>query len=273
MSPRPVFFLSDRTGITAETLGNGLLTQFEGIEFAKSTLPFINTPEKARSTVEYINHVGQRAGSRPLVFSTTVSDEIRDILRGVDGFFLDLFDAFVPGLEKELGVASTHAAGRAHGVADQSRYSSRIAAINYALETDDGISMKKLDQADMILLGPSRVGKTPTSLYMALQHGIFVMNYPLTEEELEAQKLPAPLLQRRDKLFGLTADADRLAQIRNERRPGSGYASHNQCSYETRAAEQLYRKYKIPYVNSSNMSVEEIATVAMQEKNLRRQTF
>ena len=271
MTSRPVFFPSDRTGITAETLCNGLLTQFEGVDFTKATLPFINTPDKARSTVDYVNHVGQRAGSRPLVFSTTVSDEIRDILRGVDGFFLDLFDAFVPGLEGELGVASTHAAGRAHGV-DPLRYSSRIEAINYALETDDGVSMKKLDQADVILLGPSRVGKTPTSLYLALQHGIYAMNYPLTEEELEPVKLPDKLRAHGAKLFGLTADPDRLAQIRNERRAGSSYASMNQCSYEVRAAEQLYRKYKVPFVNSSNMSVEEIATVAMQEKDLRRHT-
>lgn len=273
MSERPVFFLSDRTGITAETLGNSLLTQFEGIAFRKTTLPFINTPEKARNTVEYINHVGKRAGARPLVFSTTVSDEIRAILRGVDGFFLDLFEAFIPGLEQELGQPSTHAAGRAHGVSDFDRYRTRIEAIHFAMETDDGISLKKLDQADLVLIGPSRVGKTPTSMYMALQHGLFVMNYPLTEEDLERQKLPEPLERHVDKLFGLTSDPERLAQIRHERRPGSKYASANQCSFEIRAAEQLYRKYRIPFVNSSNMSVEEIATVAMQEKNLRRQTF
>lgn len=270
---RHVFFLSDRTGITAETLGNGLLTQFDDIDFIKSTKPFINTPEKAQAMVEYIGHVAEDSGVRPLVFSTTVSDEIRAILRGADAFFLDLFDTFVPSLENELQAKSTHAAGRAHGVADPSRYTSRIEAMNFALEHDDGQSVKRLDGADLILIGPSRVGKTPASLYLALQHGVFAMNFPLTEDDLEMMQLPKSLRGHEHKLFGLTNDADRLHQIRTERRPGSRYASLNQCSYELRAAEQLYRKFNIPSVNSANMSIEEMATMAMQEKNIRRHTF
>lgn len=268
-----VFFVSDRTGITAETLGNGLLTQFDEFSFQRHTLPFINTEEKARNVLAYIDHVAKASDIRPLVFSTTVTDTVRDILRGADALFLDLFDTFIPSLEKSLGVKSAHAPGRAHGLSDTSRYRLRIDAVNFALEHDDGLSTRGLDQSDIILIAPSRCGKTPTSLYLAMQHGIFATNYPLTEDDLESARLPAPVAGFRDKLFGLTSDPERLAQVRGERRPGSRYASLAQCGYELRQAEALYRKHGVPFVNSANMSVEEIASHAMAEKNLRRQSF
>lgn len=271
--PRHVFFLSDGTGITAETLGSTLLTQFDGIEFRKTTLPFINTSDKARNTVDYINFTGAQSGTRPIIFSTTVSEEVRAVLRTANALFLDLFDLFVHTVEAELGLKSTHAQGRAHGVADVRRYNSRIAAMNYAMEHDDGASTRDLERADIILVAPSRCGKTPTSLYLALQHGIFATNFPLAEEELELLKLPQTLQGFAPKCFGLTSDPERLQHVRNERRPGSKYASLQQCAFELRQAEQLYRRFNIPFVNSANMSIEEIATVAMQEKNLRKQSF
>lgn len=272
-APRHVFFLSDGTGITAETLGNTLLTQFDQVEFKKTTLPFINTPDKARNTVEYINYISQKNGGRPLVFSTTVNDEVRAILRGAHGLFVDLFDLVVHTIEEELGIESTHAQGRAHGMADQRRYTSRIDAMNYAMEHDDGQSNRDLHKADLILVAPSRCGKTPTSLYLALQHGLFATNFPLTEEDLEHQRLPKSLAGLEAKCFGLTSDPERLAQVRTERRPGSKYASLPQCAWELRQAEQLYRKTGVPFLNSANMSIEEIATMVMQEKNLRKQRF
>lgn len=270
---RTVFFVSDGTGITAETLGNTLLTQFEGTEFVKTTLPFINSVEKARSTVDYINFIVRDSGIRPLVFSTTVNDEVRAILRATEGLFLDLFDQFVHGIEAELGVKSTHAQGRAHGVADPRRYSARIAAMNYAMEHDDGASIRDLGRADVILIAPSRCGKTPTSLYLALQHGLYATNVPLVEDELEQLRMPISLKGLEARCFGLTSEPERLAQVRTERRPGSRYASLQQSAYELRQAEQLYRKYNIPFVNSANMSIEEIATVVMQEKHLRKPSF
>ena len=273
MEKRTVFCVSDGTGITAETLGNTLLTQFDGLETEKTTLPFINSADRARSVVEYINFVATESGVRPVVFSTTVNDEVREILRGANALFLDLFDHFVHVLEAEFGKVATHAAGRAHGGANTARYNARIAAMNYAMEHDDGASTRDIARADIILLGPSRCGKTPTTLYLALQHGLFATNFPLTDEDLEQQKLPKSLQGKEHLCFGLTSDPERLAQIRSERRPGSRYASLAQCSYELRQAEQLYSRYAIPFANSTNMSVEEIATIAMQEKNLRRQTF
>lgn len=267
---RAVFFVSDGTGITAETLGNTLLTQFEGVAFRKTTLPFITTPERARAAVDYINHVASAASRRPIVFSTTVNDEVRAILRGVQGLFLDLFDTYIAPIEHELGQKSTHAAGRAHGLTDPVRYHARIAAMNYAMEHDDGASTKDLTRADVILIAPSRCGKTPTTLYLALQHGVFATNFPLTEDDLEAQRLPRALAGLESRLFGLISEPERLAQVRGERRPGSRYASLAQCAFELRQAEALYRRHRIPFVNSAHMSIEEIAAVVMQEKNLQR---
>jgi [pyruvate, water dikinase]-phosphate phosphotransferase / [pyruvate, water dikinase] kinase len=266
---RPVFFVSDGTGITAETLGTTLLTQFDNVEFKKTTLPFINTVEKARSTVEYIDFLA-RNGPRPMVFSTTVNEEVRAILRGSTALFTDLFDTYIHAIENELGQKSSHASGQAHGLRDRRRYDARIAAMNFAMEHDDGQSTRELTQAQVILIAPSRCGKTPTMLYLALQHGIFATNFPITEDDLEKQRLPESLEGLADRCFGFTSDPERLHQVRTERRPGSRYASLAQCSYELREAERLYQRYNIPFVSTATRSIEEIAAVVIQEKGLER---
>lgn len=270
---RTVFFVSDRTGITAETLGNTLLTQFDGVEFRKATLPFVNTPERAAQAVARIDDAARLSSERPLVFSTTVSDTIRQVLRGANALFLDLFDSYIPTIEQELSLAATHTVGRVHGMADSEGYRSRIDAINFAMAHDDGVTQKDYERADVVLIAPSRCGKTPTCLYMALQHGLFAANYPLTDEDLSAGRLPEMLLRYREKLYGLSSSPERLHRVRSERRPGSRYAALEQCAWELRQAEQLFERHTIPCVNSADRSVEEIAVVVMQEKNLRRQTF
>lgn len=270
---RTVLFLSDRTGITAETLGHSLLTQFDSFEFALRTMPFVNTAEKAKATVDVINQSARDSGQRPIIFSTTVSDEIRAILRESDGLFLDLFDTFIGPIEQELGVASSHTEGRAHGMANLSMYEARIDAMNYALNHDDGVSIKSYEHADVILIAPSRCGKTPTSLYMALQHGVRAANYPLTEDDLDHTRLPTFLVPFQRKLHGLTIDAERLHQLRNKRRPGSRYAELAQCAYELRQAQQLYQREGIPFIDSTKVSVEEMATLIMHEKGIARRTF
>jgi regulator of PEP synthase PpsR (kinase-PPPase family) len=232
-------------------------------------LPFINSADRARSIVEYINHVAEQ-GNRPIIFSTIVNDELRTSLRDCRGRYLDLFDPFVTAIEGELGQKSTHSSNRAHGVADAHKYESRIDAMNYAMEHDDGQSVRHLDRAQLILIAPSRCGKTPTTLYLALQYGLFATNFPLTEEDLEEQALPQTLRPHVAKCYGLTSTPERLHHVRNERRPGSKYASVAQCAYELRQAESLYRRCNIPYINSANMSIEEIAATILQEKRLSR---
>ncbi len=270
MSQRTVFFLSDQTGVTAETLGHSLLTQFESQNFRQVTLPFIDTEDKATAALERINLACRDDGLRPIVFSSLVHDDLRVILKSADGLYLDIFDAFVHILEDELDQKSSHATGKAHGMSDIDAYMKRIEATNYALSNDDGGVIRDYDQADVVLMGVSRSGKTPTCLYLAMQYGVYAANFPLTEEEFEAQRLPDNVLRNRQKLFGLTISPTRLRQIRKERRAVGKYASAQQVSYELREAERLFQRYAIPYVDTSEFSIEEIAGRILETTGVER---
>ena len=267
---RTVFYLSDRTGITVETLAHSLLTQFEGIEFEKVNCPYLDTPEKAYEVVYRINEAAVRNGARPLLFSTLIDPNVRGIVGGSNGLLIDFFDAFILPLESELGVRSSHAVGRSHGVGNYSAYKARIDAVNFALMNDDGATTKHYPEADIVLVGVSRTGKTPTCLYFALQYGILAANYPLTEEDFTSAKLPAPLTAYRQKLYGLTIQPERLQQIRHERRPGGRYATLEQCQIEVREAEALCQREEIPMINTSTVSIEEITTTIMHRAGLAR---
>ena len=270
MTERTVFFLSDQTGVTAETLGHSLLTQFSGQKFRQMTLPFIDSVDKAEEAVERINEAGQSTALRPIVFSTLVQDEFRQIVRTADGLYLDIFDAFLTPLELELEVKSTEEPGRMHGMSDVEAYMKRIEATNFALANDDGGTIRNYEMADVILLGVSRSGKTPTCLYLALQYGIYAANYPLTDEEFESGKLPDILLKHRRKLYGLTIRPERLKQIRRERRAMGTYSSVQQVRYELREAEKLFRRHKIPYVDTTEFSIEEIASRILDSTGVQR---
>ena len=266
MPERTVFFVSDGTGITAETFGNSILAQFPALP-RHVRRPFIDTEEKAHQVAAEINDAAVREGRRPIVFITLVRDEVRDVLtdpRG-KGMVLDMFKAFVEPLEAELGVKSNHRVGRFSDASHSQEYHDRIEAINFALQHDDGQSARNLDIADVVLVGVSRSGKTPTSLYLAMQHGIKAANYPLIPDDFERGKLPATLAPFKRKCFGLTIDPDRLAQIRNERRPGSRYAALENCRYEVNEAETMMRRAGIAWLSSTHKSIEEIATTILRD--------
>ena len=259
----PVFFLSDSTGISAETMGNALLIQFPDLRFERRLIPFITTVEEARRVVGILDKA--MAGPvTPLAFSTTAVSEIRDVLHTSTCPLIDFFDLHMGRVESILGAKGMRVAARLHGMGDVQRYNTRMQAVEYAVEHDDGQSMRALDKADVILIAPSRCGKTPTTMYLALQHGVFVANYPLVEEDFDSADLPRPVKNLRDRCFGITTTPARLSQVRNERRPNSRYASLEQCSYELRRAEALYRSHRLPVINSSAKSVEEMSTVILQ---------
>ena len=270
---RTVFFISDRTGITVEMLGNSLLTQFEGIDFQRTTLPFVDTPDKIDQAIEQINAAGVRDGKRPLVLSSMVDDAMSERLGTANALFLDFFQVFIALLEAELGLKSTHAAGRSHGVTTSSAYLARIEAINYSLAHDDGQTTKDLKNAQVILVGVSRSGKTPTALYLALQFGIKAANFPLTPDDFGDDKLPLSLRPFRHKLFGLTIKPDRLTRIRSERRPESTYASLSTCQFEIREAETMMQREGIPTLDTTTRSIEEIATTIVHHAKLQRHLF
>ena len=270
---RTAFFISDRTGITAEMLGHSLLTQFESVRFDEVTLPFVDSVDKARDVVKHINARAERDATRPIVISTLVNSDIAEVVRAANALFLDCFEIFIAPLERELGVAASHAIGRSHSVNDFVNYHHRIESVNYTLSHDDGIATHDLSQADVILVGVSRCGKTPTCLYLAMQYGVRAANYPLVPEDFSAGQLPAHLQPLRSRLYGLTIRPERLQQIRNERRPGSKYATLANCEYEVREAEALMRRDGLPVLDVTTKSVEELATTILHEAKLVRRIY
>ena len=263
-SARTVFFVSDGTGITAETFGHAVLTQFD-LRFRQIRLPFIDTLDKAYEAARRINDTFAIDNQRPIVFSTLVKPDLSDVIRRSNGMHMDLIQTFVAPLEQELGIKSTHTIGRSHNMVDSEEYKNRIEAINFSLAHDDGQSHKNLSAADVILVGVSRSGKTPTSLYLAMQYGIKAANYPLIPDDFERGRLPSSLPPFRSKIFGLSITPERLSEIRHERRAGSKYASIENCRYEVNEAELMMKREGIRWLSSTTKSIEEIATTILQE--------
>lgn len=270
---RTVVFVSNRTAITAETMGHSLLGQFEGHRFSEQTHPYVDTPEKAEALADKLRVSWETGEHRPIVFSTLADPATREPILRSGALVIDLFECFLGDLTGELGAEPHQTTGRSHRISDLSSYEGRIEAINYTLAHDDGADIRHYDHADVILLGVSCTAKTPTSLYLALQFSLRAANYPITPEDLEYEGLPKFLRPYRNRLFGLITDPDRLHQIRSQRRPDSRYASLDQCHYEIRQVEAMYMAERIPYVNSTLMSVEEIATTIVQRSGLRRHGF
>ncbi len=272
---RTIFFVSDGTGITAETFGNAILAQFS-LEASHIRLPFTDTVDKAHQAVRQINHTAEVDGSKPIVFTTLVNMEVLQVI--IEGckekcMLLDMFGTFVNPLEVELGIKSNHRIGRFSDVSKSKAYHDRIEAINFSLAHDDGQSNTDLEQSDVILVGVSRSGKTPTSLYLAMQYGLKASNYPLIPEDFERQHLPPALVPHKKKIFGLTIQPARLSEIRNERRPNSRYADLANCRMEVAEAEAMMRRAGIRWLSTTTKSIEEIATTILQELKPERLAY
>ena len=271
---RTVFFVSDRTGITAEMLGNSMLVQFDQFQFDRRTIPFVDSTEKVEDVIHQINQVADRDGQRPIVFTSIVDEEAAEHVRSeANALTLDVFQVFISPLEAELKMRSSHTAGRSHGIADSHEYFARMEAINFTQAHDDGATTRDLAKAQVILIGVSRCGKTPTSLYLALQFGIRTANFPLTPDDFVDRKLPGSIRMHKERLFGLTIQPERLREIREERRPNSPYASLENCRHEVREAEHLMERERIAMVDTTTKSIEEIATTILHRTGLRRSVF
>ena len=267
---RTVFVVSDSTGITAATFSNSVLSQFEQVQFDTVRIPYLDSIEKAEATAARINRCAAEQQGPPLVFSTLVDPAVSEKIRAANCIFFDLFGTFVQHIETALGVKSSHSVGRSHMGGLSKQYNARIEAINFTLAHDDGQYVRGLEEADVILVGVSRCGKTPTSLYLAMQYAVKAANYPLIPEDFERGTLPGTLQPFREKLFGLSIHPGRLAEVRNERRPNSQYASLKQCRHEVAEAERLMRMENIPWLSTTTKSIEEISTKVMTQIGLER---
>jgi regulator of PEP synthase PpsR (kinase-PPPase family) len=267
---RLVYFISDGTGITAETLGHSLLSQYTDVTFKLRTLPYVDTLEKAQEAADEINQRGAESNGLPIVFSSIVNPVIRSHLATANAQTLDLFECFLPTLTSTLEQQPKQLVGQSHSIDNNPSYTQRIEAVHYALDSDDGQQLKDYENADLILVGVSRCGKTPTCLYLALHFGIRAANYPITEEDMHKSTLPPALQAHRHKLFGLTIDSERLASIRHERLPNSNYAAFEQCDYEIRFVESIFKKSRIPMLNSTHLSIEEISARILKDTGFNR---
>jgi len=269
---RTIFYVSDGTGITAETIGHSVLTQFDGVDFTTYRIPFVDDEAKARAAALRIKTSYAQSGMRPIVVNTIMDQKLSDVVAESGAFMLDVFAPFLGPLEIELDARRSPRVGKAHGLTDFTAYEARINATNYALTHDDGIDVNYAD-ADVILVGVSRVGKTPTCLYMALHYGVKAANYPLTEDDLEKLELPKRLVPHRPRLYGLTIEAQRLTQVREARRPGSKYAKIEQCRWELAQADKLFRRDNIPVQNTTHTSIEEIASKILSQLGIEKHMF
>jgi regulator of PEP synthase PpsR (kinase-PPPase family) len=271
MQKRMVYFISDGTGITAETLGHSLLSQFSSITFVFHTLSFIDTIEKSEEIIFLLSQIPKN--EKPIVITSIVNTDIRKKLKQANAFFIDIYDTFLSSLENELHLPSENVMGQSHGILDTTEYNERIEAVNFSLAFDDGSKSEHYEQADIILVGVSRSGKTPTCLYLALQYGIRAANYPFTPEDLDAVTLPKSLKQHKKKLIGLTIQPERLSQLRQARKPNSSYAELYQCKKEIKTLEAIYQTLHIPYLNSTSLSIEELSSKIMMLSGVHRKIW
>ncbi len=265
---RPVYIISDGTGITAGTMGNTLLSQFPTINFERHTIPFVDADDKVKGCIKQINHSYQTSGVRPLVFVSFTNLKFKEHIEQSNAVVLDLFEPFIPSMEALLKSDSSHVTGLSHGINEGGGYMHRIDAINFSMKYDDGVRMEGYTQADLILVGVSRAGKTPTSLYMALHYGLKTANYPIADDDFEKGMLPEPLVEAKQRIFGLVIDPIQLHKIREARRPNSQYSKLGQCQNEVRQAHAFFKKYRIPFADSTAMSIEELASLVVHRMQL-----
>ncbi|WP_237065074.1 posphoenolpyruvate synthetase regulatory kinase/phosphorylase PpsR [Microbulbifer guangxiensis] len=267
---RTAYFISDGTGLTVEAIGHSLLAQFRDQQVEQVTIPYVDSPEKVQLVLRRIEQSANESGLRPVIITSIVSDKIRQQLHQSSALMLDVFESYLTPLAALFGRDPAQSVNVSHGIADDRRYSERIEAVHFAMDNDDGRRVREFDRADIILVGVSRSGKTPTCLYLALQFGLRAANYPITEEDMDSTSLPKILRPYRHKLFGLTIDPERLMSIRQERRANSRYASLEQCEFEVRQVEQMLRRAQVPYLNATQLSVEELATRLMSQAGIER---
>ena len=268
---RTVFFVSESTGITAEALGHSLLSQFEGVDFERVYMPFINTELRAKALLERVMEAAERDQARPLIFSTMLDDKVREVMKGGKGyFFMELFEIFVDPLSQELGIPPSRKPGRSHAITEPNTYIKRIDAINFAMSNDDGMRPDNFSRADVVLLGVSRSGKTPTCIYLAMHYGLLAANYPITEEDFEHGDLPKEIYAVKEKVYGLMIDAQRLHLIRQERRPNSAYASLARCQDDIRRAQVMFQRLGVRVLDTTSQSIEEIASHILKAVKLKQ---
>jgi len=266
-TPQDVYYVSGSTAILAEDMGKALLAQFQGILFREEKIPFIHTPEDAHKALEHI--LQQSEGNPPLVFCTIMDQATRDVFNCPQVRFFDIFLNTLELLEQALGTPALREPGYSRHFT-LSRMNKRVDAIHFSLEHDDGTRPAEYDEAEIILVGVSRSGKTPASIYLATHMELKSANFPLTEDHLHQHELPKEIVRNRKRAVGLTCSPQYLHTIREKRYAGSTYASLATCTRELQQANRLYIRHNLKVINVEGRSIEEIAVQAIQAIGLNK---
>lgn len=269
-SSKDVYYVSGSTGLLAEDVGKALLCQFQEISFNQEIIPFIKTKEAAKMAMEHI--LEQSGGVHPLIFCTIMDPKIKNIFDSPEVEFFDVFANVLDTLEICLETKALRVPGYSRNV-DDIALAKRVEAIHFSLEHDDGTRTREYDEAEVILLGVSRSGKTPVSVYLATHMGLKVANYPLTSEHLNNYELPHEIIRNRKKVVGLMTSPQLLHKIREQRYSGSTYAKLSTCSTEINQAKEIYIHYNIPLLETDGKSIEETAVQVTQLINIPRKQW
>ncbi|WP_028582415.1 pyruvate, water dikinase regulatory protein [Desulfogranum japonicum] len=261
MQMKNVYYISGSTAILAEDMGRALLAQFSGFRFKEEKIPFIHTVAEAEEALNRI--LDQCKEEKPLLFCTIMDQHTRDVFNHPDVLFFDIFLETLEKVETSLGVCALREPGYSRHFT-MSKMTKRVDAIHYSLEHDDGTKPKDYDIADLILVGVSRTGKTPVSIYLATHMELKAANFPLTADHLGKHELPKEIVKNKSRAIGLTASPRYLHEIREKRYHGSTYASLDTCTRELQQARQLYRRYDLKTLNVEGRSIEELAVQAVQ---------
>lgn len=264
---KDIYYISDSTAILVKNLGHSLICQFPEINFIEEKFPFVNSVKEAQKVLA---HILKRSGGRqPIVFSTIMNEDVRNVFNNSEIEFIDAYGHFLTRLEDCLEATALRVAGY-YRTTTEVDLAKRAENINFSLEHDDGTGLDGYPAADVILLGISRTGKTPISVYLATQMGLKAANFPLIDKYLTEYRLPDQIVRSKHKAVGLTTTPELLSSIRERRLPGSNYARLSTCLEEMDQADKIYKKYKIPTISSAGKSIEEIATQVSQELKLSK---
>lgn len=264
-----VFLVSDSTGITIDSLGQSLFTQFPEIQFEKNVFPFVSNQNEAMRVISHIHKESSSQKAPPLVFTSLANEQLKNLFLSNGIAIIDIFSTFIPTMEAQLEAHASHAIGETHGVSNTNHYIKRIDALNFTLSHDDGMKINDMESADIILTGVSRSGKTPTCLYLAMHYNLKAANYPLVDNDFDSTSLPQPIAEYKSRVFGLTISPQQLCKIREERRPSSKYSSYEQCEFETKKAEAIFKNSNLPYLDTTSTSIEEITTTIIQRMQIK----
>lgn len=254
--------VSDSTGETVGSVARAALAQFDDVVSEEHVWPLIRSKNQLEKMIQTLD------AAPGVVMFTLVDAEMREMLRKACSDrglpCIPVLSHVVRELSNYLEVEAAGSPGTQYELGEQ--YFSRIDAINFALEHDDGQATWNLEQADIVLVGVSRTSKSPTCVYLA-HRGFKAANVPY----VPGCPLPDILMSLTQPLVvGLTISGDRLIDIRTSRLQSlkqsldSDYVAVDHVQAEIEEAKRLFRKQGWPVIDVSRRSVEETAAHIIQ---------